>query len=286
MTGRPFNFERRERLVAQWPVNVRKFAEAEGTSVGAIYRMARELGLRTKPRKYPCRLTPSHKAIQNRTTRQPRSITSAKHSKAVLVSGFENRKLGRTVLKGKLAGLPIYHVTLVERATCPPTCSMWNDCYGNNMAFARRHILDAELIKRLDVELDMAAARHGAFLVRLHTLGDFGKDEIEGIPYVRFWRDKMREICGMHLFGFTAHARDSAVGQAIMGINREFSDRCRIRFSGTESDDGFGAVVIESEADSRHVVCPWETERAKKPKDCGSCGLCWSMRPTVEFVRH
>ena len=287
MSGPLRNEERRARLAAAWPVNVTKFAAAECTSPGAIYRMARELGLGTKPRKHPAKLGQKHKAIQGRTTRQPKSIVSAKHSPRVLVPGSQNRKLGERVTKGKWAGLPIYQVTLIERASCPTSCAVWDRCYGNSMPFARRHILDGELIKRLDVELDIAAARHRqGFLVRLHTLGDFGKDAAEALPYIAFWRGKMAEIPGLHVFGFTAHGRDSAAGAAVMGLNRDFPDRCRIRFSGSASDDGFGAMVIESEADSRHVVCPWEMARAKKPANCGACGLCWSMDRTVEFMEH
>lgn len=281
------NDARRERLIAEWPVNVRVFAEQENTSPGAIYRLARDLGLKTKARRYDTRLGPLHRAIRGRTTKYPSTVISAKASKRVLVPGSENRKLGKTVTVGRLAGSPIYQVTLVERLTCPITCLTWHECYGNGMNWARRHRLDPELIKRLDVELDIAAARHpGGFLVRLHTLGDFGQGEADGLPYVAFWRAKMLEQPALHVFGFTAHDRASPVGAALMRLNRQFPDRCRIRFSGTASDDGFGALVIDHPGLSRHVICPWESERERKPSDCGACGLCWSMRPTVEFLVH
>lgn len=282
------NEARRERLRAEWgTTSVKDFAEREGTSEGAIYRIARELGLHTKPRKYPPRLQMDHRAIRERTTKFPRSVISAKHSPRVLVDGNQNQKLGLKVTKGRWLGLPIYAVTLVERASCPTSCREWYECYGNSMHWARRHRLDAELIRRLDVELDMKAATHRrGFLVRLHTLGDFGQATADAVPYANFWARKMREHSGIHVFGFTAHDRDSAAGQAIMALNREFPERCRIRFSGTESDDGFGATVIANPKDSRHVTCPFETDHPKRPSNCGECGLCWSMKSTVEFVRH
>lgn len=280
--------ERKDRLRAQWgQVSVRKIADAEQTSTGSVYRMARQLGLKTKERKYPAALQRDHRALRERSTRYPKSVISAKKSPRVLIDGGQSRKLGRRVTKGRWAGLAIYSLTLPERDTCPSTCREWASCYGNGMHWTRRHVLDAELVKRLDVELDMLAATHpGGFLVRLHVLGDFGRGPADGLPYVAFWTAKMREIPEIHVFGFTAHDPVSPVGQAIMALNREFPERCRLRFSGIVSDDGFGATVIERLADSTHVVCPFETDHPKAPKDCGSCGLCWTMRSTVEFVRH
>ena len=42
------------------------------------------------------------------------------------------------VKKGKFAGYVIFTLTLEERATCPRDCFHWDNCYGNNMAFAHR----------------------------------------------------------------------------------------------------------------------------------------------------
>lgn len=280
--GAQRNEGRRERMRRDWgSVSVIKLAEREGTSVGAIYRLARELGLSTQTRRYSATLRDEHRAIEGRTTKYPHSVISAKASKRVLVSGHENRKLGSKVTKGIWKGMPIYAVTLVERASCPASCREWTTCYGNSMNFARRHVFDAELFKRLDVEIDMLAAKHpGGFLVRLHTLGDFGRDDAEALPYVELWRHKMIETPGLHLFGFTAHTLGSLTGQAIRLLNGEFPARCRIRFSGHD------ALVIAAKEDSKHVVCPIETDHPKRPASCGACGLCWAMPGTVEFVRH
>jgi hypothetical protein len=283
--SRPRNEARRAHLLANWPLNVRKYAEAEGTSAGAIYRMARGLGLPTQERKYPTTLSPKHKAIRGRSTKYPSTITSAKQSPRVFIAGSQNQKLGHIVNKGRWRGMYIYSLTLIERASCPTSCLEWSTCYGNSLHHSRRHILDRELFRRVDIELDMLAARHPkGFVVRLHVLGDFGKDQIEGLPYVELWREKMRELPNLHVFGFTAHDRESLLGRKIMFLNKAYPDRWRIRFSGTVSNDGFGATVIDSLDDAEHVPCPYEA--GGRVKDCGACGLCWSMAKTVEFVRH
>lgn len=278
---------RRDRVRAQWgTVSATKIAEAEQTSPGAIYRLARELGLKTQPQR-PKPLGGMHPAITEGRTKFRSRVISAKKSKRVLVPGKENQKLGHKVTKGRWKGLTIYSLTGHERASCPLSCAQWHTCYGNNLNWSQRVTLDHELRKRLDVELDMLAAKHPqGFLVRLHVLGDFGRNAADGIPYVTFWRDRMRDTPEIHVFGFTAHAPDSAVGGMIMLLNREFPNRWHVRFSGTTRADGYGATVIESLADSRFVVCPIETEHPKAPASCGDCGLCWTMKPPVEFEMH
>lgn len=286
--GAPRNEERREQLRAQWgKTSVKVIAEEWGTSPGAVYRMARELGLKTQERKYPTEIKPSHRAIRERTTKYPGRIISAKKSRRALIDGGQNKKLGLRVTKGRWKGLAIYSLTGIERDSCPASCFEWATCYGNSMNWPQRLRLDAELIKRLDVELDMLAAKHpGGFLVRLHVLGDFGRDDDQAEPYVRFWIAKMIELPELHVFGFTAHPPSSLAGQLIIGLNVEFSDRWHVRFSGTDHFHGYSSLVIEQPEDSRHVVCPIETDHPKAPKSCGACGLCWTMGRPVEFVRH
>ena len=64
------------------------------------------------------------------------------------------------------------------------------------------------------------------FAVRLHTLGDLGD-----IPYTRFWLDAVCAMPQLHAFGFTAHTRNSNVGQLIEQESIRWN-RFRIRFSG------------------------------------------------------
>ena len=84
----------------------------------------------------------------------------------------KNKKLGKTVTKGKHKGRPIYTLTLEERATCPRSCGHWDDCYGNNMPFAHRLTAGQGLTKKIYADLTAIQKKHKQFLVRLHVLGD------------------------------------------------------------------------------------------------------------------
>jgi len=46
----------------------------------------------------------------------------------VLISGENNLKIGKRVSKGKWNGMPIYTLTLEERATCSSDCHHWRTC--------------------------------------------------------------------------------------------------------------------------------------------------------------
>jgi len=46
----------------------------------------------------------------------------------VLKPGWQQRKIGGEVLKGAWKGMPIYTLTLEERATCPRSCKQWLNC--------------------------------------------------------------------------------------------------------------------------------------------------------------
>ena len=86
-----------------------------------------------------------------------------------------NGKMGGTVRKGPLKGAPIYGLTLVERMYCPPTCEVWNICYGNNMWRAKRHLYTPGLLAAIECQLWSltSSKRTPAVLVRLHVLSDF-----------------------------------------------------------------------------------------------------------------
>lgn len=257
---------------------------------GALHRMAKPRGLRRG-----VVLAADHPAVLERRPLFPGKVVAAGDAPRLLVEGINSRKIGARVTKGRWRGLPIYTLTLPERSTCPSRCSEWRSCYGNNTPHARRHALDDALIARLGDELARAARRHRAgFVVRIHVLGDFGSpdDEPLALRYVQAWADALDSLPQLRVFGFTAHDPDEEIGSAILGLNLEHPDRCRIRFSGTSDADwaqadgtggGFGALVIASRAESRHVVCPAQDDSTDC---CGTCGLCWTMSRTVEFVRH
>lgn len=277
--------QREADLAAKWQqVPIRDLASQLGTSVGAVYRQARKLGLKTS-RRTPKRMAANHPAVREGRPRYGHTIVTAETSRGLFISGFENKKIGRRVTKGRWSGLPIYTLTLAERLTCPRSCLMWDGCYGNNLNWSARHVLDRDLIERMRWELTALAARHPAgFVIRLHVLGDFGSDQDPelALEYVAAWERWVERFEQMRVFGYTAHPPASAVGKAVMRVNRRFADRCRIRFSGTALA-GFGALVVERAEDSRHVLCPYETGRVA---DCATCGLCWTMQRPVEFVRH
>ncbi len=277
--------EREANLVSMWQrTPVKQIARELETSIGAIYRQARKVGLKTR-RRAAQRLSPSHPAVAGGRPRYPRSIVDAETSPALLVEGKQSRKIGNEVTKGAWKGLRIHTLTLAERITCPRSCAMWDGCYGNNMNWARRHLLDRALIERLRWELTAVSARHPeGYVVRPHVLGDFGSDQDPelALEYVAAWRGWLSRFRGMRVFGYTAHDRRSVIGKAIMALNKAFPDRCRIRFSGTAGDQ-FGAIVIDRQEDSRHVLCPYETGGVTS---CGACGLCWSSSKTIEFLRH
>lgn len=230
-------------------------------------------------------LHPVHPAVVEGRTLFPGSVTGADESPRLLVGGFNSRKVGKVVTKGAWKGMPIFTLTLEERATCPRICDQWQACYGNNMPFARRHRLDEDLIVALSYELGMKQREHpGGFVVRAHILGDFGSEQDSdlALTYVGMWHLAFQENPALRMFSYTAHDPASVIGKAIRALNILFPDRCRVRFSGRDMG-GEGAVVIERVADSRHVVCPAQTGATDC---CATCALCWSMDRTVEFLRH
>ncbi|WP_374412703.1 hypothetical protein [Novosphingobium colocasiae] len=215
-------------------------------------------------------LMPDHPAIREARTLFPSRVVHPDDSPRLLVSGFNQRKIGGKVTKGRWKGLPLYTLTLEERATCPRSCGEWTTCYGNNMNWSRRHAAGLDLEARLIDEVVAMEQRHpGGFAVRLHVLGDF-----YSVAYARLWQDMLAEVPGLHVFGFTARQVGDPIARVIRAMNAEYPDRCVIRTSGVDS------LVIASPAGSEHVLCPVQTGKT----DC--CGLCWTMDRPVEFVRH
>jgi hypothetical protein len=176
--------------------------------------------------------------------------------------------------------MPVYTLTLEDRATCPARCAQWTECYGNNMHLARRNRHGAALEARIPVEIAALAMKHPAgFVIRIHVLGDFYSE-----AYAQTWYQALALHPQLRLFGYTAHDPETPLGEAILELNLDFPDRCRIRFSGHDAG-AFGAIVVESEekAEPHHVVCPAQTERTDC---CSTCGYCWIGDKTVAFLRH
>ena len=215
-------------------------------------------------------LPANHLAVIEKTTLFPSTVVDVKDSPRLLVSGQNSRKLGDRVVKGPWAGMPIFSLTLEERATCPESCHHWRTCYGNGMPRARRHRhgtgLEAALAKEIE---SLAKEFPDGFVVRLHQLGDFYSN-----TYACLWWTWLSDVPSLHVFGYTAHRPKSKIGRAIGVLNREFKDRCTIRFS-CATPQPMGATTIWREARGQieeGTVCPAQTGDTDC---CGSCGLCW-----------
>ncbi len=194
----------------------------------------------------------------------------------VLISGINNAKIGRKVTKGAWSGMPIYTLSLEERATCPRSCVVYDCCYGNAMPMAVRFRYDPALVERLYVELNELSKRHkNGFVVRLHVLGDFPDAD-----YVRQWMRWSHAIPELRVWGYTAHPRDGEIGKLIRLMNSGRAERWMVRFSVAPEIPHApmqAAVVWEKPATletiNDTVICPQELG---KTSTCGSCALCWS----------
>ncbi len=231
-------------------------------------------------------LRPDHPAIIEGRPLFPSRVVKVADAPRLLVSGHNNRKIGKKILKGEWAGMPVYTLTLAERTTCPRQCFMFERCYGDAMNWARRHEHGPELERRLAEEVAAKAAEHPkGFAVRLHVLGDF-----YSAAYVRHWRDLIHKHKELHVWGYTARSRehDPEIRLLIEGLNHFYRDRCFIRFSSKTVEPG-GATVfssIETASSATVVVCPAELHQSEC---CGTCALCWSKNArekTIAFIEH
>lgn len=230
-------------------------------------------------------LPAEHPAIAEARTLFPSRRVRAADSDRLLISGINQRKIGGWIEKGAWSGMPVFTLTLEERATCPRSCHHWADCYGNAMPWPRRHIAGPDLIERLGVELMCKQAAYPrGFAVRLHILGDFFS-----VAYVETWRQWLNEYPALHVFGFTAWPAKTAIGDAVAALRDERWNRFALRTSGRETGPT-RAVTIDRVPEAPRVpegiVCPAQSERTAA---CGTCGLCWAPSAKDEaivFVKH
>ncbi|MBN86683.1 MAG: hypothetical protein CL885_04095 [Dehalococcoidia bacterium] len=172
--------------------------------------------------------------------------------------------------------MPIFYLTLEERATCPTHCEQWDNCYGNNMPFAHRFDhTDPQFWPLLHANLDQLNTKHhNGFVVRLHVLGDF-----VDIDYTERWLSCLEHYPNLHVFGYTHHRLNSEIGRRINRANRWMFERWRIRFSDDPSTP-FSAHVNKT---TNGITCP---EQLNKTTSCGTCGYCWSSEQPVVFIEH
>jgi hypothetical protein len=232
-------------------------------------------------------LRAGHPALTESRTQFPTRVFDPAEADHVLVPGHNNAKVGDFVTKGPWAGMNIFTLTLEERATCPDSCDLLAECYGNAMPLAKRWKYGPDLITKLHEELHALAGQHPAgFVVRLHVLGDF-----PDIEYVRYWIGWMADIPQIHIFGYTAHSRFGLIGQEIAEVNKIVPDRWAIRFSvspDTEPMPMQATTIWRKEAGKvdEGVVCP---ASSGDTSCCGTCGLCWSPAfagKRVVFLGH
>lgn len=225
------------------------------------------------------KLNPSHPALSEARSIHLRMIRSPLDAKNVLKEVTRNSKLGngsKWITKGKWRAMPMFSLTLQERDTCPRTCHHWDDCYGNNMAFAHRIAKGNALEDKLREEIATLALYYpNGFVIRLHVLGDF-----YSLQYVELWADLLTRYQNLHIFGYTAR-KDCPIGIAIDVLNSGlWGDRVWIRKSMKESFHGLSAVEIPSPV---AITCPQQTG---KTKACITCGLCWSVTRPIHFLNH
>lgn len=168
--------------------------------------------------------------------------------------------------------MPIYYLSLEERATCPRTCFHWRDCYGNKMRLAKRYVDGQDLRKAIARQLLDLSLRHpGGFVVRLHNLGDF-----QSIDYALWWLALLDQFPLMRIFGYTAHELGTPIGDLLWSASEHRWDRFAMRFSaGTPPERG----ALHDQG----IVCPNITG---KTQCCGTCGLCWQTKRNIAFPSH
>lgn len=228
-------------------------------------------------------LAPEHPAVTGARTRYTATVVHPSLVRNALKSGHNSVKIGKRVdTGGKWDGLPIFTLTLEERATCPTSCALWFGCYGNRMHWAERLIHGADLEDRLERELGDLQQRHpGGFVVRLHVLGDF-----YSVAYVETWFRWLVIFPALHVWGYTAWPPTSEIGAALLRAWPHGWDRWCVRFSGGGMDELSASSldhIPPSSKTSAGYVCP---EQIGKAEMCATCGICWSTPRNIAFIQH
>ena len=203
----------------------------------------------------------------------------------VLKSASGNAKLGKGLItKGPFRGMPLFALTLPERATCWSGCQNWNRCYGDNMPFGTRYAPTPELPDTITKDVKFLSGKFPeGFVVRLHILGDF-----YSVPYVEHWNRLVLNYPALHIFGYTHWPQDTEIGQAVQQLVLDYPGRVSILRSdadGNPEDVLARAMTVErgAEAAPGTVMCP---EMVGKTESCVTCGLCMNSRTSVSFIDH
>lgn len=212
----------------------------------------------------------------------------------VLKNGKHSSKIGGRVMIGRWLGMPIYTLTLEERATCPVSCRHLRSCYGNHMHLAHRFAATPAFERKLVHEVLTLGRTHvDGFVVRLHVLGDF-----YSVEYVRLWRVLLDEVPQLRVFGYTSRWGDP-IGSELRSLVAERWDRFAVRFSNAptyftdgELDKYLPATMLAPATISIELpvqrpqdafICPVQLNRSES---CATCAACWSTKKRVAFIQH
>jgi hypothetical protein len=228
------------------------------------------------------RLADHHQAVINAASRYPATVRDAGLVGRVLKSGHHNMKIGARVMKGRWVGMPIFTLTLEERATCPRNCRHFKDCFGNKMPFVERLRHGAALEWALGSELRALQREHPlGFVVRTHVLGDF-----YSVAYVRRWLSWLRRIPALRVFGYTAWPASGPIGALLRAASDRHWDRFAIRTSNGPHPERATRTLYQhpdGPVAGDAVVCPAQTGATAC---CATCGLCWQTRRNIAFLAH
>jgi biotin operon repressor len=99
--------------------------------------------------------------------------------------------------------------------------------------------------------------------------------------YVSFWRDQLRAVPALHVFGFTAHGPASDIGRALSELISNIGwKQAAIRFSGAPGRDLGARVLGPGETDTDAILCPAGTGATDC---CATCALCWQSQRSISF---
>lgn len=225
-------------------------------------------------------LTTAHPALTEKRSIHPKRVFDAGDYKSkIFKPAALNNKLGNgnnIITKGKWIMLPMFYLTLEERATCPTDCHHWRGCYGNNMAFSHRFKPGKNLEDRLSEELEILSKKNQkGFVIRLHVLGDFYSKE-----YVQFWINSLQKYPNLNVFGYTAR-HDCEIGKLVSVMNTKFPRRSKIRQSfKSNTEKEFTALETPN---YNSITCPQQTG---KTDSCTTCSLCWEINRPIHFLSH
>lgn len=254
-----------------------KIARKMGLSRGAILGKSIRLNLHFRKGR-AVTLTDFHDAVIEGRTLFPSQRRTPGPLKVLKTAAWQ-RKVGGMIKKGKWAGMPVYALTLEERATCPRSCIQWNGCYGNGMQRASRQEHGPMLEATILTELNELQQRHPkGFVVRLHILGDF-----YSMQYVEMWADALAEFPALHVFGYTAWPMESDIGGLIAEMRESQWRRFAIRTSGVPSGIRANVYTAAKDVPGNEIICP---AQLNKTASCATCALCWGSQRPIAFLKH